>query len=202
MKNNYILIDFENVQPKNLGILKGRDFKVILFVGAHQNKVSFELANAMQSLGDNAEYIKIEGNGPNALDFHIAFYIGQIAAADKNCFFHIISKDKGFDPLIRHLATKKIFAMREKSIAEIPLLNLTNVKSTRDRVAAIIEHLRSRGNAKPRTIKTLSNTINSLFAKKLKEQEITALVEELLSNNIVIQNEKRITYQLPIVEAG
>ena len=47
MKNNYILIDFENVQPKNLGILKGRDFKVILFVGAHQNKVSFELANAM-----------------------------------------------------------------------------------------------------------------------------------------------------------
>jgi hypothetical protein len=27
-------------------------------------------------MGDRAEYVKIAGKGPNALDFHIAFYSG------------------------------------------------------------------------------------------------------------------------------
>ena len=39
MKTNYVLIDFENVQPKNLEALKGHGFKVIVFVGSKQTKV-------------------------------------------------------------------------------------------------------------------------------------------------------------------
>ena len=54
MKTNYILIDLENVQPKNLEILKGHEFKVIVFVGSKQMKISFDLAVAMQSLGSTA----------------------------------------------------------------------------------------------------------------------------------------------------
>ena len=199
MKTNYVLIDFENVQPKNLAILKGKEFKVMLFVGANQTKVSFELASAMQSLGTSAQYIKIDGNGPNTLDFHIAFYIGQISTTDKDCFFHIISKDKGFDPLIKHLKSKKIYAMREKSISEIPLLlNLSGVKSKEDRVKAIIGHLASRGNSRPRKMKTLSNTINSLFSKKLTEKELAGLVDELIKRSVVIQQGNNISYKLPI----
>jgi hypothetical protein len=44
MRTNYILIDYENVQPKNLSILKYHDFRVIVFVGASQTKITFELA--------------------------------------------------------------------------------------------------------------------------------------------------------------
>ena len=47
MKKNYVLIDYENVQPKNLGVLKGHDFKVMVFVGANQTKIPFELAEAL-----------------------------------------------------------------------------------------------------------------------------------------------------------
>ena len=64
----------------------------------------------MQRLGENAEYVKMGGNGSNALDFHIAFYIGQLAERGPNAYFHIISKDSGFDPLIKHLKTRKVFA--------------------------------------------------------------------------------------------
>lgn len=74
MKNHYILIDYENVQPKNLGILNVHPVKVLVFVGANQAKVPFDLAASLQALGSNARYIKIQGNGSNALDFHIAFY--------------------------------------------------------------------------------------------------------------------------------
>jgi hypothetical protein len=196
LKTNYILIDFENVQPDNLTLLKGHEFKVIVFVGDKQSKVSFDLAAAMQSLGERAEYIKIEGNGSNALDFHIAFYIGQIAAHDQNCLFHIISKDTGFDPLIRHLKTKKILALREQTIAEIPLLKPIPIPTT-DRIAATIEFLIASGNAKPRTIKTLANFINARFHKKLDDIELQKLIGDLVLRKIVIAEADKVSYQLP-----
>lgn len=198
MRTNYILIDFENVHPKNLEILKGHEFKVIVFVGANQTKITLELAAAMQSLGDNAKYIQIEGNGPNALDFHIAFYIGEIAAQDSNCYFHIISKDTGFDPLIRHLKTKKIYVQREKDVSEIPFLKISNSKSLPERVSSIIEFLKSRGNAKPRATKTLSNSINNLFMKKLGDEELSEILEELIKRKVVIVNGTKVSYDLPI----
>ena len=61
MTTNYVLIDYENVQPKNLEILAKHPFKVFVFVGANQTKVPYDLAAAMQNLGDSASYIKISG---------------------------------------------------------------------------------------------------------------------------------------------
>lgn len=163
-------------------------------------KISFDLAVAMQSLGSTAEYIKIDGDGPNALDFHIAFYIGQISAVDNNCYFHIISKDSGFDPLIRHLKTKRIYAQREKDITEIPLLKISNSKSPTERVDAIVEFLQSRGNSKPRTITTLSNSINSLFMKKLEAEELASLVEELIKRKVVVRNGNKVSYHIQNIQ--
>src|SRR3546814_10235162 len=77
MKTNYILIDYENVQPKNLALLEGDHFRVKVFIGAALAKLPFDLVAGMQALGSRAEYIRISGNGPNALDFHIAYYIGK-----------------------------------------------------------------------------------------------------------------------------
>ncbi|HEY6529259.1 MAG TPA: PIN domain-containing protein [Cellvibrionaceae bacterium] len=118
MNTHYVLIDFENVQPHNLTQLQNPAFKVMVFVGDKQAKIAFELALAIQTLGERAEYIKIEGNGLNALDFHIAFYIGQLAGQNKQSH-HIISKDTGFDPLIRHLKGKNIIAERREDIATL-----------------------------------------------------------------------------------
>lgn len=112
MPTNYVLIDFENVQPRNLEILGKLPFRVLVFVGASQSKVPFDLAASLQALGDRAQYIKVGGSGRNALDFHIAFYIGELAARDPEAWFHIISKDTGFDPLIKHLKTRNIRVQR------------------------------------------------------------------------------------------
>lgn len=200
MKNNYVLIDYENVQPKSLAALRGEHvFKVYLFVGASQAKVTFEVAEAMQALGEHAKYIKISGNGPNALDFHIAYYIGQLAAQDPNAFFHIISKDAGFDPLIKHLKTQKVFACRSKDIGDIPMLKAGQVAKAgkvEDKLALILANLRQRGAAKPRSIKTLASTIGALFAKQLTEEEISALVEGLKESGHIKLDGTRVSYLL------
>ncbi len=197
MKTNYVLIDFENAQPKNLELLKGYGFKVILLVGSKQAKISFDVAAVMQSLGSDGEYIKIGGNGPNALDFHIAFLMGHISAGDPECYFYVISKDSGFDPLIAYMKTRKIHAQREKDVSDIPLLRISDSKASPERIEAIIKFLRASGSAKPRAVKTLSNSINALFQKKLEEDELTKIIDALVRQDIVVLNGSKVSYQLP-----
>ena len=198
MKNNYVLIDFENVQPKNLAILNGHPVKVIVFIGANQAKVPFDLASSLQALGSNAEYVKIGGNGSNALDFHIAFYIGQLAERDQDAYFHIISKDTGFDPLIKHLQERKIFSRRVKDLSDIPLPRIANATSSAEKIAAIVKSLSARGHARPRKVKTLANTINSLFMKTLEESELMSLIEQLRQQQYVVIESGNVSYMPPI----
>ena len=40
MRTNFVLIDFENVQPKDLGLLKDGPFIVKLFLGPNQSKIT------------------------------------------------------------------------------------------------------------------------------------------------------------------
>lgn len=124
MRTNFVLVDFENVQPKNISALRGGAFRIKVFVGASQTRFPRDMVLAVQAFGPAAEYIEIEGSGINALDFHIAFYIGRLAATHPDAVFHLISKDRGFDPLIRHLKRLGIVCQRFASVAEIPLLAL------------------------------------------------------------------------------
>jgi diadenosine tetraphosphate (Ap4A) HIT family hydrolase len=194
---NYVLIDFENVHPKNLELLTKHPFEVFVFVGASQTKVPFDLADSMQLLGTRARYIKITGNGQNALDFHIAFYIGELAGKDPDAHFHIISKDKGFDPLIQHLKDRGIRIQREKDLAEIPILRVPNTTSDDEKILAIVKNLGGRGQSRPRKVKTLENTINTLFTKKLDKSELASIIRELQKRKLIVVNQGNVSYKLP-----
>jgi hypothetical protein len=192
----YVLVDFENVQPRNLELLKEHPFRVLVFVGANQTKFPRHFVVAMQALGAQADYIEIAGSGPNALDFHIAYYIGELAAKEPSAHFHIISKDRGFDPLIQHLKSKKIRVRREQDLAEIPELRIPDTTSRDEQIDAIVKNLRQRGHSRPRKVKTLQNTINTLFTKKLEQKELDAIVEELRKRNLIIVKQNNVSYRL------
>lgn len=197
MKTNYILIDFENTQPESIPLLKDHPCKVMVFVGGRQGKVPFPLAEALQKLGNDAEYVKIEGNGKNALDFHIAYYVGQIASQNPDAYFHIISKDSGFDPLIKHLKGKKVLADRVARIEDIPLLKKPTPLSPRERIAATVKSLKGKGTSRPRKLNTLRNSIRAQFNKTLTEKELTAIINSLKNQKIVILNGESVSYNLP-----
>ncbi|NEX23840.1 hypothetical protein G3480_26915 [Thiorhodococcus mannitoliphagus] len=116
----HFLIDYESLQPPDLAGLQGEDVRVLIFVGAQQNRIPFDFANAMQQLGERARYVKISGAGRNALDFHLAFYLGEVVQKDPGGVFRIVSKDGGFDPLIAHLQADEIDVKRLEILGERP----------------------------------------------------------------------------------
>lgn len=192
----YVLVDFENVQPKNLELLKEHPFKVLVFIGANQTKFPRHFVVAMQALGQQARYVEIAGSGPNALDFHIAYYIGELAAKNPDAQFHIVSRDRGFDPLIQHLRGRKIRVRRETDLAEIPELRIPDTTSRDEQIEAIVRNLRQRGHSRPRKVKTLQNTINTLFTKKLDQAELDAIIDELRKRNLIAVKQNNVSYRL------
>jgi hypothetical protein len=197
LKTNYVLIDYENVQPDDLDALRHEHVRVLVFVGPHQTKIAFDKAAAIQRMGSNAEYVELSGSGPNALDFHLAYYLGRLAAKEPSAYFHIVSKDKGFDPLVKHLKEKKLRVCRVQTIGEIAILKPADPKSSPDRVALIVVDLQRRGASRPRTVATLSSTISAMFQRKLTAQEVSSLVSELQKKGLVKVEGKKVTYDLP-----
>ena len=196
MRNNYVLIDFENVVPDNLELLDQEWIKVLLFVGKNQTKLPFALVKAVQKLGARAQYIEMMGAGHNALDFHIAFYIGRISATDKDAYFHIVSNDQGFDPLIAHLKQEHIFADRVTKVEEIPALAQTTVvsKSLPERIAFAKERILKSNVSRPRTRKTLTSHVAAMFLKMLSEEDVGAVIDGLFKDGCARENGKRIEY--------
>jgi septum formation topological specificity factor MinE len=194
-RTNYVLIDYESVQPNQLELLNRDGFVAYVFVGKAQTRLSFDTVAAIQDLGERAKYIKISGAGPNALDFHIAFYIGQIGATDPDAFFHIISKDKGFDPLIEHLRERKVFSVRSETIGEIPIIRASTAKTTKERMVLAIDRLRS-GNSRPKTLPALRSAIDAILYKQVGEPELQAVIDQIVKAGYVTVTNEKVTFKL------
>ena len=201
MKINYVLIDFENVVPEHIDLLDQEWIRLFLFVGETQKKIPFPIVKAVQKMGARAEYISINGNGPNALDFHIAYYIGTISAKDSDAYFHIISKDQGFDPLVAHLKALDIGIDRVTSIEEIPVLKGTSnplskpqPETLSERIAIAKGNLLAENTTHPRSRKTLTNHVATIFYKQLSESEVEAIVEGLFADGCVRDTGTRLEY--------
>lgn len=151
----------------------------------------------VQSLGENAEYIVLETAGSNALDFHVAYYIGVLSTAEPTAFFHVISKDTGFDPLLKYLKGKKVFAQRSTNIADIPYFK-PSLAEPESRIDAVVADLVRRKTSRPRTQKTLINSLNSLFKKELSAPQLDELFSELCKRGLVKVDGTKVSYDLPI----
>lgn len=194
-RTNYVLIDYESVQPSQLELLNRDGFVAYVFVGKAQTRLSFETVSAIQDLGERAKYIKISGAGPNALDFHIAFYIGHIGATDPEAFFHIISKDKGFDPLIEHLRERKVFSVRSETIAEIPIIRASTAKTPKERMGLVVDRFKS-GNSKPRALSALRSAIDAILYKQVGETDIQAVIDQMVKAGFVTVADEKVSFKL------
>ena len=117
MSESVLLVDYENIGKIDLAAIPD-GVRVPFFFGASQRTVPTEFLKAALRLGERFVPIDIEGQGKNALDFHIAFYLGEYLARAPDTACVILSKDKGFDPLVRHLVRRGFAVRRANTMSE------------------------------------------------------------------------------------
>ncbi len=199
MKNNYILVDFENVQNIDLNSIKDKSFYIKIFIGANQTKIPVELVLKSQELGGQVEWMQINGSGKNALDFHITFILGRLTQNDPDAFFHIISKDTGFDSLIAYLKSQKIFCKRSDDISLITKsqgLVWDKTMSLEDTYKTIINKLSLIDkNCRPKAEEILKNYIKAQLGLKQLAPIVNDIYQRLLDSKKVYFNQaKKIKY--------
>lgn len=188
---NIILIDYENLQVKNLDDVYCLDADVYVFRGPTQNKLPAELIESAQKFGSRITWIKTSRQGHNALDFHIAYFVGQIVQSDSKVFFHIVSKDDGFDALIDFMKERKLFIDRVESIDDIPLVK--KMKAIESNPVAFIKD-RILNVSSPSRLKTLRTAI-AKWLEKDEEKLINGIVESLKKEKFLeIDAQGKVTY--------
>lgn len=194
MKQKLLLVDFENVQQIDLALLD-ESYQIIIFVGASQKNIPIELVVKAQKLGDRIEWQRVDGKGNNALDFFIACHLGRVLEKPPHPHCIVLSKDKGFDPLLQHLNNIGLKCKRLNSLLEL------NPKATQANVSnpnynRVIELLgKSEKKSRPRKRKTLSQHISSMFQKKISQTEIDRIIDILFAKKLISETNGAITYK-------
>ncbi len=193
MTQKFLLVDFENVRQVDLTQLDD-SFQVIIFVGASQKSIPMDLVASAQKLGTRAKWQQLDTNGNNALDFFIAYQIGRIMEQDSRHECIVLSKDKGFDPLLRHLSKSGLKCKRINSLMEIaPKASIQSEDANYKRVVEVLCKLEKSN--RPRKRATLSRHISSIFQKKLAQPEIDRIIDILLANKMISEVNNAITYE-------
>jgi len=185
----FFLVDFENIKISGLPALQNNQH-VIIFTGASQKTIDLGLAIDSQKYAERVQWVQISGNGKNALDFHISFYLGMLLSKYPQSSFNVLSKDTGFDPLINHMNAlghkcKRItsFVIAETTIA-------ANSKESFARIRNNLQKLDSR--ARPKKVTSLK----SYFGSICKDTVFNAdeIINRLVTENIIKVNNTKIEY--------
>jgi hypothetical protein len=190
-----LLIDYENVQGISLEPLARTDWKVCIFTGTSQSKIPISLVASAQELGDRLSWIQIDGNGPNALDFHIAYYLGAGIAENPTDEYYILSKDRGFDPLVKHVAKGKTICKRIASIGEIAYTR--RAKEPDAIYGKVVTNLKKiEKGRRPRNRKTLRQHVKSLIGRAHSEEKLNRTIEQLFASKLVVEENGKLTYRI------
>jgi hypothetical protein len=195
MKKYIILIDYENIQNIDLKPLINQDVQIYIFHGKDQKFTGPVLKTALEFGKEKFIPVEISGSGKNAADFHIAYFIGKLSKEIENPFFHIISKDTGFKPLVHYIKeVDKTYCLQEAAIADIPMLKLVQEESPKSHYDIVVDFLSKRKVPKPKMKNTLRNQIISVCKKEINEAEADEIISQLIANNIITCKDEYISY--------
>jgi hypothetical protein len=210
-KPNYVLVDYENVQTLELERVAGLPVKVVLFIGSNQKRVPVELLRKVCAIPGCVEVIESVDAGKNALDFQMACHAGRIAEREPGAFLHFVSRDKGFDAVVRFLKDGGRLAARVDSFSSLAFLNQKDFRalSFEEQLEFVLTRLsKTPVISRPRKLSTLRTSVSAMLGKQLDKATIELIVEALKAQNKIFAGPKgNITYpveakSIPDVDPG
>lgn len=199
---NHVFVDLENVHQVDPAVIGSKATSFTLFLGAKNTKLDVSLVEKLMEHAASVQLVRLTSSGKNALDFTLAYYVGRAAITDPTGYFHIISKDAGFDPLIQHLKSRHIRAYRH---ADFTALTFTGTPKPAavppapppDSMTKVLEHLRKNPTNRPKKKKTLSGHLLSHLGKNATEAEVTTLIDALVqAEHLGIDDKGTVSYNL------
>lgn len=195
MSTTLLLVDFENVQQLDFQCI-GDEFRVLIFVGAAQKAVPIELVQKAQALGPRVEWHRVDASGSNALDFFIAFHLGRLVESATKSSCTILSKDKGYDPLIRHVSRLGLRCRRINSLLELMPTDEEHAQLLNEHYSRVLELLgKSEKKTRPRKRSTLATHISAMFQKKISDAEVANVIDMLFSKSKITEESGNLTYR-------
>jgi hypothetical protein len=194
MSDWVLFVDLENVQKLDLSAVPS-DVRVMVFCGVTQKSLPAELVAQAQPLGSRLQWVRIAGQGRNALDFHIAFYLGRELAVRPQTECAVLSKDTGFDPLVRHLAglghgCRRVSLPRDA----FPSAGKSARTSKMDSYGRVLELL-GKEKHRPRKRTGLVGKLKS-YLPQVSAKEREALLVRLVSEGKVTEWDGQLSYPL------
>ncbi|MEO7933940.1 MAG: PIN domain-containing protein [Chthoniobacterales bacterium] len=181
---NHVFVDCENVPTVDPSVIGAKTVSFILLLGARQTKLDVALVEKLMEHAACVQLIRLTTSGRNALDFALAYYLGRAVLSDPTGYFHIVSKDTGFDPLVEHLKSRHVRAMRHDDFATLTFCYVPKAAPVaaptpmEDPLARVLAQLRKNVNSRPKRKKTLMSQLLSLL-KPTTEETVEKLIEKL-----------------------
>jgi len=206
----HILVDFENVQPKDFELLDCDRCRIVMFLGPHQNKLGLDVVQSLQRLGRSVTYVQSDKKARNALDFHIAFYLGRLlqepSATDtsrsKRDRFVVVTKDGGFDGLLWHIRSLGYDATKAVTIGEALGERPANSSDKRappktEAVSKVIANLRKHPKNRPSTRAALERHITTTVGGKATPSAVEDVIGAMERAGVIKITDKHVEYSLP-----
>jgi hypothetical protein len=219
----HLLVDFENLQPspEHVARVRGEHSHLWVFHGPHQNKFDAAMVNAWKPLGDRLQLVQSAKPGKNALDFHIAYYLGVLkewdVIAKRRSMYVVVTGDGGFDALFTHLSGQGCAVDKAGSIPEALALaerlqalakhapeatatakpSAPRATPAEENVAKIVAALASHAKSRPATRKKREPYVLSRLGNKVTPAVVQAVVKSLIKRGVVKCDGEKVTYVFP-----
>jgi hypothetical protein len=192
---HHVFVDFENVQAIDLGAIGERSVEVTLLLGKTQKRLEIGLVQQIRQHAAQVRLVEMNASGRNALDLALAYHVGVAAANDPAGCFHIISKDKDFDPLIAHLRQANLKISRHDTFSIQAILSEGRPVVAADKVTITVNRLRKSTTNRPARQSTLLSHINAQFPGQLADNGAGEIVDALVERGIIgIDAKGKVTY--------
>ena len=215
---NHVLVDFENVHHIDLNLIGAKAVSLTILVGAKQTKLDAETVVKLFEHAASVQLIRLTASDKNAVDFALAYYLGRAVLADPTAYFHIISKDSGYDPLIAHLASRHVRVRRHTDFSTLgftasptaaavvptpakpkaaPAAPKIPAAAPPDPMKLVLDRLRKHTTNRPKEKKTLLSHLKANLGVEASEADATRLLEKLIkAGHIKIDDKEGVSYQL------
>jgi hypothetical protein len=191
-RTNHIFVDLENLPVTDLDRIADKPVLVTLVLGRRHKTMPVKLVKMIHKFSSQISLVETELEGRNALDFVLACLVGDHSARDPGGYFHVLSRDTGFDALIAHLKSRGLLAARHASMSAIPVL-----MDAAERARALTQLFTDDKITRPRKRSALEAQVHAMFGKTLNSAEIADTIDQLVRANTLTFSDTELIHYAP-----